>query len=91
VNFLKPEGNGLVARGESSPTASRFYTYRDLAELWRVKEQTIRVWFMQLRRAGMGPKQGQCFIVQRNAALRVLLIRADYVVFVQQLKVERMK
>lgn len=70
---------------------SRFYTYRDLADLWRVREQTVRVWLMQLRRDGRGPKPEQARLVQRHAALRILLIREDYARLVQRLKVERVK
>ena len=80
---------GLRLRPEYE--ASRFYTYKDLADLWRVKEQTIRVWFMQLKRAGQGPVEGQTRIVQRNAAMRILLIRGDYAVLVQQIKIMGMK
>lgn len=71
--------------------ASQFYTYKDLAQLWRVKPQTVRLWFMQLRRAGQGPAEGQANIVQRHAAMRVVLVRSDYALFVQRVKVERMK
>ena len=78
-----------AARGRVE--ADRFYFYRDLAQLWRVKEQTVRLWFMQLRRDGRGPTAGQCSIVQRNAALRLLRIRGDYALFVQAVKVERVK
>jgi transposase-like protein len=81
----------MVARGLGSPKADRFYTYRVLADLWGVKEQTIRLWIMQLRRDGQGPEQGQSCVVQVNAATRILKIRGDYAVFVQRVKIERMK
>jgi hypothetical protein len=81
----------MVARVFSTPKADRFYTYRVLAELWGVKEQTIRLWIMQLRRDGKGPTSGQSIVTQVNAAIRVLKIRGDYAVFLQKLKIERMK
>ena len=70
---------------------SRFYTYKDLAEMWRVREQTIRVWVMQLRRGGRGPNPQQMRVVQRHAALRVALIRQDYAELIQRIKVEGLK
>lgn len=70
---------------------SRFYTYRDLADLWRVKPQTVRVWVMHLRKDGRGPKPDQVRLVQVNAATRILRIRADYASLIQRIKVEGMK
>lgn len=81
----------MLPRVPQTTGAQQFYTYKDLAQLWRVRPQTVRVWFMQLRRAGRGPAEGQAQIVQRHAALRVLLIRSDYALFVQRVKVEGMK
>jgi hypothetical protein len=81
----------MVARGEKKPKADRFYTYSNLADLWGFKEQTIRLWLMQLRRLGKGPENGQSCVVQVNAATRILKIRGDYAVFVQREKIERMK
>lgn len=70
---------------------TQFYTYKDLADMWRVKPQTVRLWFMQLRRAGKGPSLGQVKVVQTNAARRIIRIRSDYALFIQQIKLEGMK
>ena len=81
----------MLARAGRTTLADQFYTYKDLASLWRVKPQTVRVWFMQLRRQGKGPERGQAFVTQRHAAMRITLVRSDYALFVQRLKVEPMK
>ena len=88
---MTARSNGSVPPSADGLRAHRPYTYKDLAELWQVKEQTVRRWVMQLRRCGQGPTHEQAALVQVHAGLRVLKIRADYAIFVQQQKVYRMK
>lgn len=91
MNSARVRTNGTVARQITGPRATKFYSYKELAFLWGYKEQTLRLWFMQLRRAGRGPAEGQASVVQVNAATRILKIRGDYALFVQQVKIERVK
>lgn len=91
MNSARGGSNGTLARQITGPRATKFYTYKELAHLWGYKEQTVRLWFMQLRRVGRGPAEGQVSIVQVNATTRFLKIRGDYAVFVQQVKIEHIK
>ena len=62
----------------------RWFSQQELAELWRRHPVTIRKWLMAARRAGRGPQPDQWEKKQLNAALRVVLLRGDYALFLRE-------
>lgn len=61
----------------------RWYSQKDLAEMWRVHPGTIRNWIWRLRREGRGPAGDQAKYYFYYGARRDLMLRHDYVILMQ--------
>jgi MarR-like DNA-binding transcriptional regulator SgrR of sgrS sRNA len=69
---------------------SRYYTVKDLAEMWQSTPRGVRQYLYRMRHERqIPPRPGQTRIKKINRARRILLIRDDYAALVQQRLLER--
>lgn len=62
---------------------ARFYTVKELADMWHVNPITVRVWLLRLRRDGQGPRKDQAKRKRKDRIHWHVLIRSDYALLIQ--------
>lgn len=71
-----------MAKTQENP--ARFYTVKELAELWHLKDaDTVHGFLLRMRRDGRGPSAEQITERRLSATKSKLLIRADYALVLQ--------
>lgn len=56
----------------------RYYTYYELAALWRVSADTVHIWIRKAKVIGKGPSRAQFLTDGQGMGHAHNLIRADY-------------
>jgi hypothetical protein len=69
---------------------SRYYTVKDLADLWQTTRQVVWNYLSQMRhQRQLPPRPDQVRVKRLNAARKHLLIRDDYAALIEQHMISR--